>query len=360
MIYQIMVMEDKMLSFAKSAVKKTLFYCGYYKLLEHFKRPRENRLLILMYHNLVKAIDQNSDWYNRENPNPAQFDAVLFTLKKYFRVVTIEDAVQEIMSNGRLLEKSVAITIDDGYQSAYNIAFPLLKKHGLEATVYLATDWIGKQIYPWWVSLADIIRNCSFYPDLINNIEDILGVSIGVDSARIRDTRNAQSLLYSRVENIIRHKEDDNRELILNKLRTALLGDREFIPNSEKILSWEQIREMSAYGIRFGAHTCSHINLSFSDLQLAEHEISESKLEIERQTKVEVAGFAYPYGDDIGAYVKFIPILKKCNYKYACVSMTGNVNAQSDLYLLHRIHMPSSTSKPILARTLNLEYLSAQ
>ena len=348
----------EIIDIAKSAVKNGLYYGGFYKFLEMLKKPKDNRLLILMYHDFKEESGQSYDWYYDENPNAVQFDKVLDTLIKYFRVITVDEAAEELLTTGKLKEKSVAITIDDGYLSNYKIAFPLLKKHDLKATIFLTSDWIGRDIYPWWVQFADYIRNCEIDHDLIQKTECILGRSIDFDFTNERDINLQKSLFYNEVENIIRRKEDNERLDILKTLGEAFTGNRHIEQSKTYMLNWEQIKEMAQYGIRFGAHTCSHINLSFSDLESGEREIAESKSEIERHANLEVTGFAYPYGHDVNAYKKFIPILKKHGYTYACVSQTGNVQMNSDLFLLHRMHMPISLSKPILSRTLRLEYLS--
>jgi peptidoglycan/xylan/chitin deacetylase (PgdA/CDA1 family) len=45
---------------------------------------------------------------------------------------------------GSIPPKSVVITIDDGWLSAYEIALPILKKYGYPATLFICTDMIGK------------------------------------------------------------------------------------------------------------------------------------------------------------------------------------------------------------------------
>jgi len=39
--------------------------------------------------------------------------------------------------------KSVIITIDDGYSSAYHIAYSVLKQYGFTATLFVYTDYVG-------------------------------------------------------------------------------------------------------------------------------------------------------------------------------------------------------------------------
>ena len=45
-----------------------------------------------------------------------------------------------------LPEKSVLITIDDGYRSAYEIAYPILRRHGYTAALFVYTDFIGSSV----------------------------------------------------------------------------------------------------------------------------------------------------------------------------------------------------------------------
>jgi peptidoglycan/xylan/chitin deacetylase (PgdA/CDA1 family) len=63
-----------------------------------------------------------------------------------------------------------------------------------------------------------------------------------------------------------------------------------------ELLNWEEIREMSAAGIEFGAHTRTHPNLTrLSDAEL-DLEIRGNLEEIQRATGVAVRSFAYPFG----------------------------------------------------------------
>lgn len=50
-----------------------------------------------------------------------------------------------------LPKKSVMITIDDGYRSAYEYAYPILKKYGYPATLFIYTHYVGlsKQAITW-------------------------------------------------------------------------------------------------------------------------------------------------------------------------------------------------------------------
>jgi len=41
-------------------------------------------------------------------------------------------------------KKSVLITFDDGWRDNYEVAYPILKKYGLKATLFVITEWVDK------------------------------------------------------------------------------------------------------------------------------------------------------------------------------------------------------------------------
>jgi glycosyltransferase involved in cell wall biosynthesis/peptidoglycan/xylan/chitin deacetylase (PgdA/CDA1 family) len=62
------------------------------------------------------------------------------------------------------------------------------------------------------------------------------------------------------------------------------------------LMNWRQIKEMDAQGIRFGAHTRTHADLTAVTPSEAEIEIAISRNEIERELGRPVETFAYPFG----------------------------------------------------------------
>ncbi len=340
----------------KDFAKKILYYGGYYSLQERLHAPSEHRLLIIMYHNIVTDQDQRSHWFLKGTPSESQFEAVLTTLKKHYRVISVEDAVQEIREVGKLKERSAAITFDDGYRSTYSIVFPLLQRLGVTATVYPYIDWIDGQITPWWFILAGMINQCELTLKEIGKIETVLGNSVGLDANSLKVPADARWALLGSIKTIMMRMNDEIRNQIIGELHGFLPDGRDDLFGLYDSMTWEHVKEMSAHGIRFGAHTCSHTNLSHVTLETAEREIIESKHIIENHLGVKVTGFAYPYGYDVAGYQRFKPMLEKNGFRYACTSWPGYVDTASDSYLLDRIGLPNTSSSAILARTLSLDY----
>lgn len=61
-----------------------------------------------------------------------------------FRVISLGELLGFLQYRHALPKKSVVITIDDGYRSTYDIAYPILKKYGFTATLFIYTDFIGQ------------------------------------------------------------------------------------------------------------------------------------------------------------------------------------------------------------------------
>ena len=60
-----------------------------------------------------------------------------------YRVISMAELLAFLNYRSAVPEKSVVITIDDGYRSSYEIAYPILKKYGFAATLFVYTDFVG-------------------------------------------------------------------------------------------------------------------------------------------------------------------------------------------------------------------------
>ncbi len=68
-----------------------------------------------------------------------------------YRVVSPADLLDFLKYRRQIPIKSVLITIDDGYKSIYDIAWPILKKYNFTATVFVYTNYVGisKKALTW-------------------------------------------------------------------------------------------------------------------------------------------------------------------------------------------------------------------
>ena len=62
-------------------------------------------------------------------------------LKRRFSVLPLADGVERLY-DGTLPASALAVTFDDGYADNLAVAAPLLRKHGVPATLFIATGYV--------------------------------------------------------------------------------------------------------------------------------------------------------------------------------------------------------------------------
>ncbi|HET9339005.1 MAG TPA: polysaccharide deacetylase family protein [Casimicrobiaceae bacterium] len=88
---------------------------------------------------------------------PQSFEAQMRYLKDNgYTVVPLPRLVDYLDGRIALPRKSVVLTIDDGYRSTYEIAWPILKRYGFPATVYLYTDFVGAGDALNWAQMKEM------------------------------------------------------------------------------------------------------------------------------------------------------------------------------------------------------------
>jgi len=73
---------------------------------------------------------------------PERFEEDLKMLKdNNFNVITLKDMMKGVQGEANMPQNAVAITFDDGYESFYKYAYPILKKYNMPSTLFVITSW---------------------------------------------------------------------------------------------------------------------------------------------------------------------------------------------------------------------------
>ncbi|MFH1287879.1 MAG: polysaccharide deacetylase family protein [bacterium] len=117
---------------------------------------------------------------------------------------------------------------------------------------------------------------------------------------------------------------------------TAFINEESLwnIEDKEKLVNWDDIKEMFNAGMEFGSHTVSHPLLVKYSRENLFNEIGDSKRTLEKILGTEIVYFSYPFGKFDEEAEKAV---KKCGYKIACSVKMGKVSLEDDIYSLKRI-----------------------
>ncbi len=89
--------------------------------------------------------------------SPLQFEAQLQWLaREDFKVLRLSELQAFLAAREAPPPRSVVITIDDGYESFHRHAFPLLRKYGMPATLFVYSDIIGRGDGLSWQQLREL------------------------------------------------------------------------------------------------------------------------------------------------------------------------------------------------------------
>ncbi|MHC4570462.1 MAG: polysaccharide deacetylase family protein [Planctomycetota bacterium] len=258
---------------------------------------------ILMYHSIDNTLSPIS-------VSPHEFRMQMAFLKKInTKVISLSDLVQECFLRDDRNVRAAVITFDDGYENNYTHAFPILKEFGFTATFFISTETIGGK--PTWLR--------EYTNKMFNDFSEAKrNRKIKLDTYWLTQI-NPGKLFYT---------EQD----ILKRLRGF-----ELLSNA-RMMSWQQIKEMSDHGMDFGSHSLTHpflINLNVNKLK---DEIVGSKVAIEEALGRPVEFFSYPYGKFNEEVVK---VVEQAKFLGACTTDLGVANAYNERYLLKRLGVRS-------------------
>jgi len=132
---------------------------------------RRGRLSILIFHRVLSRPDSLLP----DVPDAVAFDRIMTWLKSWFNVIPLNRAVA-LLAAGAVPERAAAITFDDGYADNHDVALPVLRRHGVCATFFIATAYLdGGRM--WNDTVIETVRSCK------RPMLDLREVGLGVHAA---------------------------------------------------------------------------------------------------------------------------------------------------------------------------------
>ena len=276
------------------------------------------RLSILIYHRVLPEPDPLSP----SEVDSARFDLQMKHLSRIFTVMPLTEAVERLKS-GTLPARAASITFDDGYADNAEIALPILKKHRIAATFFIATGYLDGGIM-FNDSVIESIR--------VSNKDSIDLASIGLAKFPIATISEKRSAIES-ILSCLKYKPLEERQALVDAV-SDLAGVE---PPRNLMMKDEQVRLLSDSGMEIGGHTVNHPILASIDHSSAKDEIGNGKRYLEELTGKPVRTFAYPNGKPETDYLAaHVDIVKQLGFDAAVSTAKGVAHQNSDLFQLPR------------------------
>jgi peptidoglycan/xylan/chitin deacetylase (PgdA/CDA1 family) len=289
-----------------------------------FRSLNRHRALILTYHRFSERDDEAST-------PAAALDEQLAYLTEHYRIVPLSELVEHLTGKGAMPPGLAAITIDDGYRDAYQIAYPLLRRYRAPATVFVVTEFVEGRIWLW----TDKMRYLTSRADAQELVTAINGESFRL---RLGDDRS-RLVAAERINSALKQLDDYAKNEAINLIAAALGVKMPETPTDEfTAIDWQQAREMDAHGVEIGSHTVTHPILTKIDEQRLHSELKESRVQLESKMKRRIEHFCYPNGN-FDQRVR--GEVAKSGYSSAVTTVSGLSQTGDDLLSLRRIHTES-------------------
>src|SRR5215468_2145419 len=301
----------------KGSVLKLLYGAGAFA---PFRWASRRQALILTYHRFSER--------EGEAPISARaFAEQTRYLKAHYTLVPLSRLAEGLRMR-EVPPRLAAITIDDGYRDAYEIAFPILSKHGVPATVFVVTEFVEGTTWLWTDKPRYMMALAA---------PQAFKVKIGGRRLTLKLTgRDSRATAAGAVNAALKPLPEEARDAAIERLAFDLGVRLPMRPPEEYCaINWRQAREMADAGMEIGSHTLTHqILTGLSDDRLRE-EVGRSRDRIQTTLGRKVETFCYPNGNyDMRAQCE----VARAGYQVAVTTEVGLNSRRSDPMALRRIH----------------------
>jgi len=267
---------------------------------------REFQVPVLMYHHL--ALPGQYPLKNNSVVTPDMFEAQMKALKEAgFTAISLSRLRTYLAEGQPLPPRPVVITFDDGYESNYVYAFPVLKRYGHKATINIVVK--------------------STLEAVANSVYGTAGVGFDAGKQTHLTWAQMKEMVDSGLVEVQSHTFDSHSLIVIDPRgkKGKALVNRAYLMDQKRLETPEEYRARI-----------------YADL-------ARAKQEIETNLGVKVTGLAYPYGAYNGV-VKEVAL--DLGYNVALTIDYGHNSKDTDPMALKRINVSPTDSLEVFLHRL--------
>jgi peptidoglycan/xylan/chitin deacetylase (PgdA/CDA1 family) len=276
------------------------------------------RLSILIYHRVAAQPDPLFP----DECDAQRFDQQMRQLVGGFNIIPLSEAVRAL-ARGTLPPRAACITFDDGYADNAEVALPILQRHGLPATFFVAAGFLdGGRM--WNDTVIELVRRAPG--------ESFDLSKVGLGRFEIGDVAQRRQAIINLIDKL-KYLPIEARQAKVDEM-CALIP---VVPPDNLMMTSDQLRALHAAGMEIGGHTVNHPILARTEDSVASTEIGNGKEMLEDIIRGQVRLFAYPNGKPGRDYMRQHPeMVKRLGFDAAVSTAYGTATLGSDVYQLPR------------------------
>ncbi len=280
------------------------------------------RLSILIFHRVLLQPDPLFP----DEVDAARFDALLGWVKSWFNVLPL-DVAADRLQRGELPARAAALTFDDGYADNHDVALPLLQKHGLPCSFFVATAFLNGGCM-WNDVVIESIRRTPLRELDLRGVVDA-----SADRFDLGDLASRRQALQS-VIGRIKYLPPLERKACVDRIAERA----EVQVPDDLMMTTAQLLGLRRAGMSVGAHTISHPILKSLPAPQAADEIDGGRRQLEALLGEPVSLFAYPNGKPDVDYAPAVhpAMVRDMGFSAAVSTQWGAARTGTDPFQLPR------------------------
>lgn len=257
----------------------------------------------------------------------AVFDRLCASLARFFNVMSLGAVGEAIRTQGRLPDRAVVLTFDDGFADNAEIAAPILARHGLTASVFVTTGYLDGGIM-FNDAVVEALRTAR------RDTLDLAALGIDLEGKRSLNRLEERVQLKGELLRAFKYRSVEERLRLAATLGELLNAD----PAPSLMMRPAQVKQMADEGFEIGGHTVTHPILATLPPGDAAQEIREGREQLEAIIQRPVVSFAYPNGRPNQDYdLHHVSALEVAGFKQAVTTAYGTARSDDDLLQLPRL-----------------------
>jgi len=261
-----------------------------------------------------------------------------FSIKKGFNFATPDELILLAKNGHQPKRPTICFTIDDGYADEVESLCPLFIKYSIQPTIFVITDFIDQQDWPWDAKISYMFENVTnkvfeftFEHDKIN-----------LDLSTPETLKKSRRAIVSYAKSLKAHKIINLMNNLAEQLAISLPSKA---PDRFKPASWSDLRHLEKKGLVVGSHGRNHFTLNSIDDQQIARELNFSKKKLHENLKSSSQVFCYPSGTARDFSPHHTKLVKEAGHIGAMTAKPGNTTMtqiNNSPYTIRRHALPDS------------------